>query len=178
MKAQWVLTGLLALAACGSGEGNGNGSAGAGGNGAAAKGDDGREMAATLQPGAYEVTTEFLGIEGQNVPPAMAEAMKGQKETKRNCLTEKDLKDAQGGMFTGQDPKECSENSIRITGGRMQGRLTCGTGAEQSTMEVDGRYSAQSYEADMRMSAGGATTRVKMSARRVGECSADDAQEG
>ena len=166
--------GLLALAACGGGSED----QGTAGNGAAAAGDDVREMAGTLQPGAYEVTTEFVGIEGQNLPPSVVDAMKGQKETNRNCITEKDLKEAQGGMFTGQDPKECSENTIRLAGGRMQGQLTCGTAAEQSTFVVDGRYSAQSYEADMRMTSGGATTRVKMNGRRVGECSAEEAEEG
>lgn len=165
--------GLLALSACGGsgGEGQGNGaSAAKGGAGG------GEELAATLQPGAYEVTTEFVTIEGPNLPPAVAESMKGQKETKRNCVTQADLDKSKGGLFADEEQaKECSKNDISLANGRMTGSMTCGSGDQASTFEVDGRYSANTYEADMKMTVGGATTRIKMNARRVGDCTAEEA---
>lgn len=169
--------GLLALSACGGSGSEGQGNAASGEAKAPAAGDT-TEMAATLQPGEYEVTTQFVGIEAPNMPPAIADAMKGTAETKRNCIAEADLKDAKGGMFSGEEDKQCSENSMKLTGGRMSGSLKCGTGDQSSTLTVDGRYTSQSYEADMKMSAAGATTHVKVSAKRVGECPADQAAEG
>ena len=167
--------GLLALSACGGSEEKGNAASGE----AKAPADSGAgEIAATLQPGEYEVTTQFVGIEAPNMPPEMANAMKGTTETKRSCITEDDLKEAKGGLFTGQEDKQCSENSMKLTGGRMTGSLKCGAGAESSTLTVDGRYTSQSYEAEMKMSAAGATTHIKMSAKRVGECPADQAAQG
>jgi hypothetical protein len=167
--------GLLALAACGGSEGDGQGNGAAGAKSGQA---DASEMAGTLQPGQYEVTTQFVGIDAPNMPPAVVEAMKGQTEKKSSCITEKDLKETKSGMFADTQDKECSENTVKFADGRMTGSLKCGSGEEASTMTIDGSYTATSYQADMKMTAGGGTTQIKMSAKRVGECPAGEAEEG
>jgi hypothetical protein len=167
---------ILALSACGSGsDGSGNVGSAEKAPAAAASGGD---IAATMQPGEYEVTTQFVSMEAPNMPAGMANAIKGRTEANRNCVTEKDLKEANSDMFAGKEAKQCSQNSIKLAGGRMSGTLKCGSGAGTSTLTIDGSYTASTYQAEMKMEAGGVTTHVKMAAKRVGECSAADAKEG
>lgn len=192
MKSKLILgAAVLALAACGGSEGGGNQ---AGGNEAAANqaSSEGKPSAAApaaapgggsleMRPGQYEVTTEMLAFEMPNMPPGMADMMKqqqSQNQKSTSCVTEKDIREAQGGLFTGDEKKECSENSVKMSGGRMGGRLVCGSGAETSTMEVAGTYTADGYEVQMTMSAQGAKVRSRTVGRRVGDCPAGEAAEG
>ena len=175
MKTQMILTaGLLALAACGGSEGGGNQAAAEGKQkpGAAAAGN------LQMRPGQYEVTTEFLALEAPNMPPGMADMMKQQNQKSTNCVTEKEIREAQGGLFTGEEAKECTETSVKMEGGKMGGRLVCGKGDEATTMEVAGTYSADSYNVQTTMIAKGTKMRSRTTGRRVGECPADEAKEG
>jgi hypothetical protein len=174
LKMAMAGAGLLALAACG-----GSGSGGQTNQSASRDGGDSgqAELAATLQPGEYEVTTQFVSLEGPNVPAEASAAMKGKTRTARNCITEKDLKDSKGSMF-GEDDKQCSQNTISLAGGRLTGSLKCGSGNEATTLSVEGKYGAQSYEAEMAMQTAGGTSRIKMSGHRIGACPAGEAEEG
>jgi hypothetical protein len=176
MKKLIIIAGALALSGCGGGEEQGNGAAGGGAKSAAAGGGS-----LELTPGQYEVTTQVLSFDVPNMPPEMAEMMKQQQqqnEKSTTCLTEKDVRDAQGGLFTGEEDKECSENSVKLSGGRMAGRLVCGKGEEASTMEVAGTYTSTSYDVQMTMSAKGTKMSSRTTGRRVGDCPAGEAQEG
>jgi hypothetical protein len=171
MKRQLIVTAaVLALAACGSKEG-GNGSAGAGGGGSAASG-------VSLQPGEWEMKTEVVNVTAEGMPPGMAEGMKqSAASSTRTCMTPEDAKGPKGELFTGDKTGNCKSEGFSWAGGKISGKTTCGDGASGKTvMTMDGQYSAQSIDMTIKsetdVAGRGVSMEMRMSGRRVGECSA------
>lgn len=166
-------------AAAGSGAAAGNEAAADGGNGAAAApgnpaaGDDGQRM----QAGEWEMTTHILSLESAEVPPAQVEAMRRQPQTRRSCVTAEQAARSPTEIFTGAFPPTCDKSRLTVAGGRISGGVTCSEerGTVRATME--GSYSATridlTQEIQMRPQVGqAATIRMRVGARRVGECPA------
>lgn len=175
MKTQLILSAaILALTACGSsGKGDGNGSATAsGGSGS------GGVFGVSLQPGEWEMKTEVVNVKAEGMPPGMAEGMKqSASSTTRTCMTPEDAKGPKGDLFTGDKSGNCKSEGFSWAGGKISGKTTCGSDASGRTvMTMDGQYSAQNIDMTIKSATNVAGREVamemRMSGRRVGECSA------
>jgi hypothetical protein len=192
MKTYLILgAAVLALAACGSGdkagESGGNGSAPAASGGTAAPAASGGSSASgvTLQPGEWEMKMEVVDVKVAGLPPGLAESMKSQAGgTNKTCMTPEEAKGPKGDIFAGDKSGQCKSEGFKWAGGRIQGKTTCpgqgGTG--QTVMTMDGTYSAQNIDMTMKsetqLMGKPLTMEMRVTGRRVGECSADSAKEG
>jgi hypothetical protein len=186
MKTHLILTAAaLALAACGSsaekGAGGNGSAAAAGGNesAAAAAGGGSSESGISLQPGEWEMKTEVINVSAEGLPPGVAEGMKAQAGTStRTCMTPEEAKGPKADMFAQNNPGNCKTEGFSWAGGRIKGKTVCtgndGMGKAEVTME--GRYSGQSMDLTMKTDTDVAgktmTMEMRISGRRVGECSA------
>lgn len=163
---------LMALAACGKSGTDANGST------TASSGGD-----ASIQPGEWEIRSEVVSVNAPGLPPAVAAQMKQPAKVNRECITPEEAKAPKSGMFSGEDAKNCKQEGFNWSGGRIAGTTTC-TGADGSpdskvTMILDGQYSAQSMDINMKTNTEARGIKmdmeVRMSGRRIGECPAGKA---
>ncbi|MGA9580630.1 MAG: DUF3617 domain-containing protein, partial [Allosphingosinicella sp.] len=155
----------------------GNGSAAAaadsGGSGAAAAGGN-------LQPGEWEMKMEVVNVKVEGLPDGVADQMKSQGGgINRTCMTPEEARAPKGDIFTGEKAANCKSEGFKWEGGRIQGRTVCAGegGAGQTVMTMDGRYTPQSIDMTMKSQSDlmgkGMTMEMRMSGRRVGECTAE-----
>lgn len=172
MKTQMMMTAAaLALAACGSpaDKSGGNGTAAATGGGSGV----------SLQPGEWEMKMEVVDVKAEGLPAGMAEGMKKSAgSTNRTCMTPEEAKGPKGDIFAGDKSGNCKSEGFKWEGGRIQGKTTCpgqgGTG--ETVMTMDGSYSPQNIDMTMKsrtdLAGKPMTMEMRVSGRRVGECSA------
>ena len=174
MKTRLILgAAALALAACGSSDDKGgNGSTAAAGGGSSASG-------VSLQPGEWEMKTEVVNVTAEGLPPGIAEGMKAQaSSTSRTCMTPEEAKGPKADMFAKNNPGNCKSEGFNWAGGRISGTTTCTSdgGAGKTVMTMDGQYSAQSIDMTMKtdtdVAGKGMAMEMRLSGRRVGECTA------
>src|SRR3954447_2535291 len=127
---------VLALAACNkSGQQNAaNGGAGGNGSTASTAAPAAASGATMVQPGLWEVSYE-ANISGANLPPAYAAAMKGHKETKRDCITPEEA--AKPVNMMKDKNAACDYSGFTFGNGRIQGTITCadkGKGGGKTSM--------------------------------------------
>ncbi|HYW17399.1 MAG TPA: DUF3617 domain-containing protein [Allosphingosinicella sp.] len=192
MKTQAILcAAVLTLAACGSSGGDKAGEA-AGGNGsaAAAQGGGGERAAGSgsasasgspvnLQPGEWEMKMEVVNVKVEGLPEGAADGMKSQAGgINRTCMTPEEAKAPKGDVFTGDKAGNCKSEGFKWEGGRIAGKTICegqgGTG--RTVMNMDGRYTPQSIDMNMKseteMMGKAMTMEMRLTGRRVGECTA------
>jgi hypothetical protein len=190
MKTHLILgAAALALAACGSSGGEGNRSGGneaaaatggAGKGGTAANGSGGASGAeVSLQPGEWEMKMEVVDVKVEGLPEGVAEGMKKEAgKANRTCMTPEEAKGPKPDLFTKDNPGNCKSEGFTWAGGRIQGKTVCTGegGAGKSEMTMDGRYSPQSIDmtmkSDTEMMGKKMTMEMRLSGRRVGECTA------
>jgi hypothetical protein len=136
-----------------------------------------------VRPGLWEskVTVEQLDIPG--MPPEMAARMKTmmaeqQEHGQRNCLTAEDVKRPKEDFFAGKN-KECRYDHFTMGGGKIDAEMHCGKGESMQTMQMAGTYSPDSYQMQMATKvaapakdAAGMAMKMRVEAKRVGECPA------
>ena len=166
---------VLALAACNkSSQQNAANGGGAGGSASTAA----PSGAVTVQPGLWEVSYE-ANVTGTNLPPAAAAAMKGHKDTKRDCITPEEASRPVNMMK--KNDASCDYSHFSFGNGRIQGTITCGgkQAGGQTTMTMNGQYDAQNYAYTSTMSSAGQgmnmTIETKAVGHRVGDCPAGGA---
>ncbi len=184
MKTHLILgAAALALAACGSsggdkaGEGGNGSAAAAGGGGSVAGGGSG--SAVNLQPGEWEMKMEVVNVKVEGLPEGAADGMKSQAGgINRTCMTPEDAKAPKGDLFAGDNAANCKSEGFKWEAGRIQGKTTCagqgGTG--QTVMTMDGSYTPQTInmtmKSDTEMMGKAMTMEMRLSGKRVGECTA------
>jgi hypothetical protein len=186
----WLGLGLLALAGCGGPEkADGNGSAASGESAkagatresakAGGTADAGAASGMKMRPGEWETTVETLKVDAPGLPKEMAGMMAGQqKMTMRSCITAAQAEQPSGELFRGKTGGNCQYEGFTVSAGRVKGKMTCTGGSTPGsvTLEMDGRYGAESYEVDQKMKTEmqGMTMNVdsRVTARRVGDCPA------
>ena len=163
---------VLALAACNK---SGQQNAAAGGSGGGSAPAATASGAATIQPGLWEVSYE-ANMSGANLPPAAAAAMKGHKDTKRDCITPEEA--AQPVNMMKDKNAACDYSHFSFGNGRIEGTITCGGkgAAGQTSMTMNGQYDAQNYAYTSTMTSAGQgmnmTVETKAIGHRVGDCPA------
>jgi hypothetical protein len=134
--------------------------------------------AARLNPGEWETVSEITmaGLPA-NMPPSVANMMKGTKVTTRHCLTPEQAQRPSGDLFSGKHQENCTRQGFTMNGGRLQGSMTCKDprGAE-STVTMDGQYGGDSFDVTMKMTAAhegqGMTWSSHTKGHRIGACPA------
>lgn len=188
MKTKLILgAAALALAACGSAgdkageKAGGNGSAAAGESGGESGSGSGSAAAAgiSLEPGEWEMKTEVLNVSAEGLPAGIAEGMKAQAATTtRTCMTPEEAKGPKPEKFATNNGDNCKTEGFSWSGGRIKGKTTCtGTaGGGSAVVTMDGTYAARSIDMTMKSETDVAgksmTMEMRISGRRVGECSA------
>jgi len=175
---------LLALSACDKSDKSPSAPAG----GSQSVEDVASEMKkVALQPGEWETTSEIVDVkmEGapKGMPPGAIDAMKGRKTTFKNCITPEQAANPSGDFLTAQKDNKCTYSGFQMTGGTVQGAISCPAGAGpgmKATMK--GVYSPTSYDIGMDMNTGGGggasapamsmQMKMRTTGKRIGECTA------
>lgn len=129
-----------------------------------------------LKPGQWEGSYALDDIDLSGMSGATAQ-MKDQMKAMmsrtgfRYCVTPEQAANPSGGMFAGQENKDCTYAGFDASGGRVKGQVSCKAqgGAMHATM--DGRYASESYEMmmDIRTEGGPQGLSMAMKARSTGK---------
>ena len=132
-----------------------------------------------VRPGKWESKVIFEEMTMPGMPADMAAQMKGfagRVETLQSCLTPEQAKQPKEDFFAGKD-KSCRYDHFRMGGGEIDARMNCSAGGMQQVMTMKGNYSPESYQMRMELAAdadsgpaGGMTMKMRVDARRIGEC--------
>ncbi|HEU0284041.1 MAG TPA: DUF3617 domain-containing protein [Sphingomicrobium sp.] len=177
MKRYLWLAALAFLAACGSGDSVEMENA--------SVSEVAREMgkandAVFVNPGQWEQTATLLEVDAPGIPEQYREAMKkqmGQSQVHRTCLTPEQTKNPREDFFTGAD-KNCRYEHFKWGGGKIDMKLLCTHEQATQTMEMSGTYEPDTYQMAMSVASKGGspmesmTMKMKVDAKRVGECNA------
>jgi len=140
-----------------------------------------------------KVTIEQLDVPG--MPPEIAGRMKemmaqNQPKAFKNCLTPEDVKKPDEDFFAGQN-KGCRYDRFTMGNGKIDAVMRCGGEQATQVMQMAGTYSPDAYHmqmsnkveaaakgADGAMAQGAMAMRVRVDARRLGECTGKESQAG
>ncbi|HEX8525505.1 DUF3617 family protein [Allosphingosinicella sp.] len=142
-----------------------------------------------LDHGEWEVETEIVSATGSGMPAEMLNAMRGQKQTQKTCITREQAENPDASFLAGQREEGCTYRNFAMRGGRITGSVTCrppqGQGEGQVTMEMTGTYQPRNYDINMTMNMNmqlpGQGARQSMAietrakGRRLGDCPAGSA---
>jgi hypothetical protein len=134
-----------------------------------------------VQPGKWEskVTIEEIDIPG--MPANMQETMKQtfarhQPSAFTSCLTREEARKPKEDFFAGKD-NGCRYDHFRMGDGKIDAKMRCDQGDGVQTMEMAGTYSPKAYAMTVtsvrsggKGPGGEARMKMRMDARRVGEC--------
>lgn len=134
-----------------------------------------------IRPGKWLSTVTFEEMTAPGMPPGAEEQMKsmmGAGQSYESCLTEEQVARPDEDFFAGSN-NQCRYDHFTMGGGKIDARMRCGEGDISQVMAMDGTYSPDSYQMRMTTSlegapepASGMTMRMRVDAKRVGECDA------
>ncbi len=134
-----------------------------------------------VRPGKWESTVTIDEMSMPGVPPQAAAQMKKMfagTHTTQTCLTPEEAKQPKANFFSGND--QCRYDHFTMSGGKVDAKMHCNEGGMSQVMQMDGTYSAESYEMHMQSTAQGAAQgqpinmKMTVTAKRVGECTANE----
>ena len=167
---------LLPLAGCGDKPESGDQTVAAGSGGAPAP------IAAepiAFQPGKWKATSELIKMEVPGMPPEIAKANIGQKNSFESCMTPEQAAKPPSDFFTNNNQTtNCTTESFAMAGGKLDATMVC---EDKNTpgkmrMTIKGDYQPTSYTATMTMVTDGAPNGGEMkitattTGERIGEC--------
>jgi hypothetical protein len=121
----------------------------------------------SLRPGQYEVTAE-MNLAGTVVNPGKDLA----------CITAADVADATRILVREEYAEGCKVSDVVKSGGKWTFTATCEEEGERYTATCEVEFGTDSYTGSMRMEdEKGRTTTIKMSGKRVGDCSPSQAED-
>lgn len=159
---------LLLLAACSGGEGE----KAADGNEPAAKDEAAPPQAASvsLSPGEWELTSETMEL---NIPGMPAGAMPKeamQKTSVKTCLTPDQTGKPDASFFSGQRNPNCTYEGFEMTGGTVNGTISCKAEGGAQKIAIAGKYEPESYDMRMDMQSERMSMKMHTTGKRIGDC--------
>ena len=138
-----------------------------------------------VRPGMWQSKVTIEQFEVPGMPPEVAQRMKTmmaeqQAHDFETCLTPDEVKRPKEDFFAGKN-NQCRYDSFNMGGGKIDAVMRCGDGkGATNVMQMAGTYSPESYNMQMAMKmAGGGqpeagvSMRMRVEARRTGECTKD-----
>jgi len=133
-----------------------------------------------VDPGKWQQTVTLLDIEAPGMPAQAKDAMRkamGQSQVHEVCLSPEEAKSPREDFFTGKD-NNCRYEHFKWGDGKIDLAMVCTHPNATQTMALTGEYEPKSYTMSMTTTNEGRTAmekmtmRMKVDARRVGECDA------
>lgn len=135
--------------------------------------------AAFVRPGKWESRVQITAFEMPGAPPEMASAMRGMHQSAQvhtSCLTPEQAKRPKEDFFAGAG-KNCRYHHFDMSAGKIDAMMQCSGEGMAQTMTMQGTYGPDDYSMQMSVKAdageapqGGMTMKMKVDAKRVGEC--------
>ncbi len=136
-----------------------------------------------VRPGRWESKVTFEEMSMPGMPAEMASQMKGftgRVETQHSCLTPEEAKRPKEDFFAGEN-KNCRYDRFDMGGGKIDAVMKCADEGATHTMTMAGQYTPDTYAMRMTMNAAGGdgpeagmSMKMRVDARRVGECTGDE----
>lgn len=142
-----------------------------------AQADDGTNF---ISPGQWQSVVTIEEVSAPGMPPEMAERMKtmmGGGQTAETCLTQEQVKRPSEEFFAGKG-NQCRYDHFTMGDGKIDAKMRCTQGQVVQVMEMDGSYAPDRYQMNMQTNMegggppGGMTMRMRVDAKRTGECKA------
>lgn len=141
-----------------------------------------------IRPGKWVSQVRFEEMTAPGVPENVAREMNQmlqQSQTFESCLTEEQAKRPREDFFTGSD-SQCRYENFTMGDGRIDATMRCSQGDATQVTQMTGSYAPDSYQLQMAStvegvagaSAGDMSLKMRIDAKRVGECTPADNQEG
>jgi uncharacterized protein YceK len=171
-----VLPAVLALSGCG-----GEKSATAASEGASSDVGKAADAGLKLNPGRWESTMKLTKIEIADMPPeakaAMSEVLR--KEQKFATCLSKEEAEKPGAKFFGQGDAGCTFDTLTMSGGKIDAKMTCNSKAGPQTMTMAGSYTADTYQMNLAVDGKGPMGKamsmtMEIAAKHNGECTGKD----
>lgn len=131
-----------------------------------------------IQPGKWVSQVRFEEMSMPGMPADTTQRMNemmGAGRSLESCLSEEDSKRPSEGFFAGND--SCRYERFTMAGGKIDASLRCTGDGVTQLMEMEGSYSPDRYSLRMTSTmegppgpAGDMKMRMRIDARRVGEC--------
>lgn len=134
-----------------------------------------------VRPGKWVSTVSIERMDMPGVPPQQAEQMKRmveQSHTTQTCLTPDEARQPQGELFGGNE--NCRYDHFTMRRGKIDAEMRCTIPGATQVMEMAGTYSPDAYQMRMKSRTEGTggegmTMQMKVEAKRVGECTGEEA---
>ena len=142
-----------------------------------------------VRPGKWESKVAIEEMQIPGMPAAMQEQMKQtfaerQQTGFTSCLTPEEAKKPKADFFAGQD-NNCRYDHFRMGDGKIDAKMRCDAGEAVQSMEMAGTYSPESYSMTMTTvrtgepgPGGEVRMKMRMDAKRVGDCDSEAASQG
>lgn len=137
-----------------------------------------------FNPGKWETRVELIdtqipGIE--RLPPQLAAQMKSkmaEAHISSSCMSPEDAKRPDAKVIAGRDKGNCTFEHFNLAGGKIDAKMTCSEPNGATEMTLNGTFTRDTMdevaEMTMAMPSGQMHTKMKITARRVGDCTAGD----
>jgi hypothetical protein len=145
-----------------------------------------RAAAATetlIRPGEWQSDTTVTEMSMPGLPPQVQANMKKVMSSRQthsftSCVTEADVKRPKEDFFAGKN-NQCRYDHFTMSGGKVDATMHCTSEGRDTTMKLDGRYSAENYQLNVEMSSNGGpegamSLKSHTVSHRIGECTAKD----
>lgn len=119
-----------------------------------------------LRPGNYE----FSSVIDMQLPPEVAAkmgAMLQQPHVTQHCITETDLEHVSKNINAGHNDQNCKLTERSVSGDEVKFTMQCPNG----TRHFEGTFQSDSFKALMTMTGERGPVTIRMTARRLGDCS-------
>lgn len=124
-----------------------------------------------LKPGQWEGRFTVQDIDMPQAPPAAKDQMKAMmsQTSLRYCVTPEEAANPSGGMFAGQEDKNCTYGGFEAKGGTVKGQVSCKADGGTMNAAMTGSYAPESYAIAMDMKMEGGPHAMAMTARSEGK---------
>ncbi|MEO8175479.1 MAG: DUF3617 domain-containing protein [Sphingomicrobium sp.] len=138
-----------------------------------------------VRPGKWQSQVQIEAFELPGAPPEAASAMRSMQhraQVYESCLTPEQAKRPKEDFFAGAN-KNCRYEHFNMGGGKIDAVMRCADKGMAQTMAMQGTYGPDNYQMAMSMKAQGGPTpsdgmtmKMRIEAKRVGECDAKKAK--
>jgi hypothetical protein len=137
-----------------------------------------------IRPGKWLSQVSFQEIDAPGMPAEVRNQMRGmmaKRSSYESCLTAEEAKRPKEDFFAGTN-NQCRYEHFTMGGGKIDAKMRCSQQGMTQVMELAGSYSPDAYQMTMSTRtqgvpgpAGDMAMKMRVDAKRVGECNAKQA---